>query len=251
MSYTARVPYGATHARLTPTANDAGAAVKVGKGTSLSAVAGGAASGAIALAVGDNALAVEVTAADGTVRTYAVTVARAGPPLTAAFEGVPAEHDGKAAFWLSVRFSEALGEGAVAPVPASFRVRAGQARKVERVEAGLWRVKVRPDAWHDVTVALAPPAGCTDEGAVCASGGRALANAPGAQVGGPVRIRVGNARGKEGKDASLDFAVTLNRAAAHAVSVDYATKDGTATAGEDYTAASGTLTFAAGETAKT
>ncbi len=250
-SYTARVPHGATHARLTPTANDAGAAVRAGRGTSLSAVAAGGSSGAIALAVGDNALAVEVTAADGTVRTYAVTVARAGPPLTASFEGVPAEHDGAAAFWLKVRFSEALGEGAVAPVPASFGVRAGQARQVERIEAGLWRVKVKPDAWRDVTVTLAPPAGCAEAGAVCASGGRALANAPSARVGGPVRIRIADGKAREGKDESLDFAVTLNRAAAHEVSVDYATENGTATAGEDYTAASGTLTFAAGETSHT
>ena len=250
-SYTARVPYGATHARLTPTANDAGASVKVGKGTSLSAVAGGAASGAIALAVGDNALAVEVTAADGTVKTYAVTVARAGPPLTAAFEGVPPEHDGKAAFWLNVRFSEALGEGGVVPSPASFRVRAGKARQAERIEAGLWRVKVKPDAWRDVTVTLAPPPGCAEEGAVCTADGRALSNAASAKIGGPVRIRIEGGKAREGKDESLDFAVTLSRAASGEVSVDYATKDGTATAGEDYTATSGTLTFAPGETAKT
>ena len=49
------------------------------------------------------------------------------------------------------------------------------------------------------------------------------------------------------RDASLDFAVTLHRAAAHEVSVDYATQDETATAGADYTATSGTLTFAVGE----
>ena len=45
-------------------------------------------------------------------------------------------------------------------------------------------------------------------------------------------------------DGTLDFAVTLGRASS--VTVDYATSDGTATAGEDYTAAaSGTLTFTA------
>ena len=66
-----------------------------------------------------------------------------------------------------------------------------------------------------------------------------------------MRIRVAGAKAKEGKDASLDFAVTLNRAASHEVSVDYATEDDTATAGADYTSTSGTLVFAAGETAKT
>ena len=53
-----------------------------------------------------------------------------------------------------------------------------------------------------------------------------------------------------GQSATLDFVVTMNGAIS-AVSVDYATSDGTATAGADYTAASGTLTFAAGETSKT
>ena len=35
------------------------------------------------------------------------------------------------------------------------------------------------------------------------------------------------------------------------VTIDYATSNGTATAGSDYTAASGTLTFSAGDTSKT
>ena len=56
-----------------------------------------------------------------------------------------------------------------------------------------------------------------------------------------------------GQAATLDFTVTLAPAAAWTVTVDYATgKAGdTATAGSDYTAASGTLTLAAGETSKT
>ena len=88
-------------------------------------------------------------------------------------------------------------------------------------------------------------------GAICTADGRALSNSASATIGGPVRIRIEGARAKEGKDESLDFAVTLNRAATHEVSVDYATKDETAAAGADYTATSGTLVFAAGETAKT
>ncbi len=37
---------------------------------------------------------------------------------------------------------------------------------------------------------------------------------------------------------------------AGSLTVDYATTDGTATAGQDYTATSGTLTFSGGETSK-
>ena len=55
----------------------------------------------------------------------------------------------------------------------------------------------------------------------------------------------------EGQSATLDFLVTLNRATSAAVTVDHATSNGTATAGADYTAASGTLSFAVGETEKT
>jgi hypothetical protein len=45
--------------------------------------------------------------------------------------------------------------------------------------------------------------------------------------------------------------VTLNVASAQQVTVDFATTDESASAGEDYTAASGTLTFASGETSQT
>ena len=77
-SYTASVENTVTHVKLRPTVNESNATVKVGKGSSLTAVTSGSPSGAIALAVGANALKVEVTAADGTTKkTYTVTVTRA------------------------------------------------------------------------------------------------------------------------------------------------------------------------------
>ena len=51
--------------------------------------------------------------------------------------------------------------------------------------------------------------------------------------------------------ANATFTATLSAASGKAVTVDYASSNGTATAGADYTASSGTLTFAAGETSKT
>ena len=68
---------------------------------------------------------------------------------------------------------------------------------------------------------------------------------------GVARLSVADARANEGAGASVAFEVSLSRAAAATVTVDYATADGTAEAGADYTASSGTLTFAAGEAAKT
>ena len=56
--------------------------------------------------------------------------------------------------------------------------------------------------------------------------------------------------GAAGDSATADFTVSLTEAAPRAVSVDYATINGTADAGSDYEAASGTLTFDAGETSK-
>lgn len=50
---------------------------------------------------------------------------------------------------------------------------------------------------------------------------------------------------------AITVTVNLSAATTESVTVNYATSDGTATAGTDYTAASGTLTFAAGDVTET
>ncbi len=66
-------------------------------------------------------------------------------------------------------------------------------------------------------------------------------------------LSIGDASVAEGDTGSttLDFTVTLDSAATEAVTVDWATSDGTATAGTDYTAGNGTLTFNAGDSSRT
>lgn len=64
------------------------------------------------------------------------------------------------------------------------------------------------------------------------------------------QVSVGDARAKEtnGDGAVLTFPVTLDHAVTEDVTVDYQTQDGTAVAGDDYVAASGTATIPAGST---
>lgn len=65
-------------------------------------------------------------------------------------------------------------------------------------------------------------------------------------------VSVGDASVAEGNSGqtTLSVPVTLSASSRSAVTVSYATADGTAKAGSDYVAANGTLTFAPGETQK-
>ncbi len=66
-------------------------------------------------------------------------------------------------------------------------------------------------------------------------------------------LSIGNASVTEGNSGTtlLSFPVTLSHAVDVAVSVDYTTQDGTANAGSDYVAQTGTLTIPAGSTTET
>ncbi len=171
-----------------------------------------------------------------------------GGALEASFEAVPEEHDGTA-FSLRVRFGEPLETVLEA---ASFAVSKGRVKSVNPVEPGLWQVQVAPRNWkRQVEVTLAGGRDCGTAGAVCTAGGRSLSNTVSVSVPGPAKLKLKGGRAREGRDAAVSFSVVLNRALPEAVTVDYATADGTASAGSDYAAARGALRFAPGETEKT
>ncbi len=182
----------------------------------------------------------------------------AGPPaesLTASFSDMPGEHTGDD-FAFGLTFSEELDKDFSYRTlrDEAFAVTGGTVRGAKRREQGSnlgWTITVEPDSDGAVTLRLPETTDCGASGAVCTGDGRPLSTSLSATVAGLVGISVADARVEEGAGAVLAFAVTLERAAGGAVTVDYATSDGTAQAGVDYTATSGTLTFDAGDTEKT
>jgi hypothetical protein len=69
-------------------------------------------------------------------------------------------------------------------------------------------------------------------------------------TGGSIQFSLSNFTVNENAGTAT-ITVTRTGGAASGVTINYSTSDGTATAGQDYTAASGTLTFAANETSQT
>ena len=116
-AYTASVASSVTHVKLTPTKAHTGASIKVGKGTSLTAVNSGADSAAIALSEGANAIKVEVTAQDGTTKVaYTVTVTRAASTPTVSLSAAPNPVAEGSSVTVTATLSEALGSNISIPV---------------------------------------------------------------------------------------------------------------------------------------
>ncbi len=100
--------------------------------------------------------------------------------------------------------------------------------------------KNSPAAWLCAVAVVAALAGC--------GGGGGDSGSPGGAT-----LSVADAVLTEGDagSSSLTFTVTLSASEAAVVTVDYATSPGSATAGQDYTTTSGTLTFPPGSTSQT
>ena len=181
-------------------------------------------------------------------------VAAAPKPLTASFSGMPAEHAGEGTFSFGLTFSENVELSYLTLRDAALSASGGAVRKAQRQQQGSnvgWDITVEPDSAGAVTIGLPGTTDCDAGGAICTADGRPLSHSLSATIAGPVGISVADARVEEAEGAQLAFVVTLSRAASGALTVDYATSDGSAQAGVDYTAASGTLTFRAGESSRT
>ena len=109
------------------------------------------------------------------------------------------------------------------------------------------RVAILDDALHEAdeetfALSLSAPTGATLDAATATGTIR--------DDDEPPAVSVADAAGDEDIGA-LEFAVSLSAPSGIEVSASYATKDGTAAAGSDYAAASGTLVFAPGEVSRT
>ncbi len=185
----------------------------------------------------------------GTIRNTETT---AQPDLTASFVGVPEAHDGESGIRFRVEFSDEIRISYKTLRDTSFTLTNGDITGARRVDGrrDLWEMTVAP-APEPLTIRLPETRDCAASGAVCTGDGRPLSHSLTATVAVAAAISVADAQVEEDDGAVLAFGVTLDRAAGGTVTVDYATANGTATAGEDYTATSGTLRFPAGETSKT
>ena len=173
--------------------------------------------------------------------------------LTASFANVPADHNGNN-FIFQLNFSENVEAGYARIRDHAFTVSGATIDSASRVTQGSnqsWNVEVNPTGNEAITITLPETTDCDASRAICTDDSRKLSHLTSAIVAGPPAISVSDATVQEAEGAALVFSITLSHASSRTVTVDYATSDGTAQAGSDYTAASATLSFNAGETSQT
>ena len=173
--------------------------------------------------------------------------------LTASFANVPADHNGEN-FTFQLNFSENVEAGYARIRDHALTISGATIDSASRTTQGSnqgWNVEVDPTGNEAVTITLPETTDCNAAKAICTDDERMLSHTTSVRVAGPPAISVSDANVQEAEGAVLEFSVTLSHLSSRTVTVDYATSDGSAQAGSDYTAASATLTFNAGDTSKT
>ena len=173
--------------------------------------------------------------------------------LTASFANVPADHNG-GNFTFQLNFSENVEAGYARIRDHAFTVTGATIDSASRITQGSnqgWNVEVNPTGNEAIIITLPETTNCSDDEAICTDDERMLSHSTEERVEGPPAISVSDATVQEAEGATLEFNVTLSHVSSRTITVSYATQDGTAQAGSDYTAASGALTFNAGDTSQT
>ena len=166
--------------------------------------------------------------------------------LTASFDGLPASHDGQTAFSFRIQFSEDIDATVDGMRDHALGVTGGTVTGAARVNKrdDLWSFTITPSGDAKVEIILAGGASCTTDGAICTSDGRQLSTGLLTFVSGPLpTLSVADVEAYEGVDEYMTFMVSMDRAVTERSWFNYATADGTAEAGSDYTAKSGQLSY--------
>ena len=173
-------------------------------------------------------------------------------PVRATLREVPDEHDGSSGFTFELHFSpNPKGLSYRTVQDGLFTITNGQITKAKRLvpkQSQAWEVSVQPGSDEDLSIRLRATPQCDKAGAVCTAEGGALETGLTRTILGPVKLSIADAAVDEAPGATLEFEITLSRALDETVTVDYATADASARAGEDYNAATGTASFASGST---
>ena len=169
---------------------------------------------------------------------------------------MPTEHDGSS-FTFELHFSENPEVSFRTLKNHAFTVDEGDVTRAQRKNPQsadknkAWTITVEPDGNETLSITLPATTSCSSNRGICTDDERKLSHSTSATVEGPVGISVGDVEVEEGAGVVLAFQVALTRAASSALTIDYSTSDGTATAGADYTSTSGTLTIGAGSSSGT
>ncbi len=168
----------------------------------------------------------------------------AATPLTAAFNDVPAGHDGQGSeFSFELAFSENFGGRLDYKVLRDEALQATNARVTgaKRVTQGQnqrWTITVRPRSNDDVTVTLPATEDCTGAGAICTPDGRKLSNTTSATVSlAPARFKSATTEAA-GRGLRLTFTKDIKITSGHphyTVMVDGESRDTSSASWQDDT----------------